>query len=80
VKFGANYTAVGTGTLATDIGTAITSGGALSANDAAIVTITGTGAGTYLVINDGTAAFNAAADAVINITGVTGTITTADFI
>lgn len=82
VAQGAAYTAAGTGTLATDIDTAITAGGAgaFIANAAAVVTITGTGAGTYLVINDGTAAFAGGSDAVINITGLTGTLAVSDFI
>ena len=40
---------------------------------------TGSAAGKYLVINDGTAGFVGADDIVINITGVTGTISAADF-
>jgi len=40
---------------------------------------TGAAAGTYLVINDGSAAFQAANDLVINITGVSGTVSAADF-
>ena len=78
---GAAYTAVGTGTLATDIASALTAGGGtLAANGAALVTITGTGAGTYLVLNDGTAGYADANDAVVNITGLTGTLAATDFI
>lgn len=40
---------------------------------------TGAAAGKYLVLNDSTAGFAAADDIVINVTGVTGTITAADF-
>lgn len=74
------YTAAGTGTLSTDIGTAITAGGGLVANGAALVSITGTGAGTYLVIGDGNAGFNAAQDNVVRLVGTTGTVSSADFI
>lgn len=79
---GAAFTAAGTGTLATDIASALAAGGqgAIAANNVALVTITGTGAGTYLVINNGTAGYAAADDAVINVTGLTGSLTTADFI
>ncbi|NBN77628.1 DUF4214 domain-containing protein [Microvirga tunisiensis] len=78
---GAAYTAAGTGTLATDIATALTAGGGtLAANGAAVVTITGTGAGTYLILNDGTAGYVAGDDAVVNITGITGTLAVADFV
>jgi Ca2+-binding RTX toxin-like protein len=79
---GTQYTAAGTGTLATDIAAALAAGGGtLSVTSAAVVTITGTGAGTYLVIGDATTAGYAAADdAVINITGLTGTLTLSDFI
>lgn len=40
---------------------------------------TGAAAGKYLVINDSTAAFQAANDIVINLTGVSGTISATDF-
>ena len=40
---------------------------------------TGAAAGTYLVVNDATIGFQAATDVVINVTGVTGTISAADF-
>lgn len=77
----AGYTAPGKSVLGTAIGDAITAGGAAAfvANAAAIVKITGTGAGTYLVINDGTAGYSATADAVIKIT-ITGTLETTDFV
>jgi len=39
----------------------------------------GDAAGKYLVINDATAGFQGASDIVINITGVSGTISAADF-
>lgn len=78
---GAAYTAAGTGTLATDIATALTAGGGtLAADGAAVVTITGTGAGTYLILNNGTAGYVAGDDAVVNITGITGTLAVADFV
>lgn len=78
---GASFTAAGTGNLGTDIGSALTAGGGtFAANGAAVVTITGTGAGTYMVINDGTADYQSANDAVVNITGITGTLAVADFV
>lgn len=39
----------------------------------------GSSAGKYLVINDATAGFQGATDIVINITGVTGTVSAGDF-
>jgi len=80
VQQGALYTAAGTGTLSTDIATAITAGGAFVANSAAVVTITGTGAGTYVVFNDNTAAFNKGLDAVVQLVGLSGTLSTGDFV
>lgn len=47
---------------------------------AVLITVSaGTAAGTYLLVNDATAGWNAAADLLINISGVTGTITASDF-
>lgn len=70
----------------TQLGTQLTAGAfAASAADgtasiAQVVTFTtGAAAGTYLVINDSTAAFQAANDIVINITGVNGTVSAGDF-
>jgi Ca2+-binding RTX toxin-like protein len=83
VQQGAAYTAAGTGSLATDINTAINTGSGgvgLLLNHVAVVTITGTGAGTYLVINDNTLGYQAGSDAVIRITGLTGTLSVADFV
>ncbi|PLC48043.1 hypothetical protein CR159_20160 [Pollutimonas subterranea] len=81
LKQGATYTAAGTGNLGTDIGAAITAGGAMIASGAAVVTITGTGAGTYLVINDAVGIFDASADAVIQLIGTSSTTLVAgDFI
>lgn len=79
---GASYTAAGTGTLGTDIASALAAGGGtLTASTvAAVVTITGTGAGTYLVINNATDGYVAGDDAVVNITGLSGTLTTSDFV
>ncbi len=58
-------------------GTAVTAGGTL--NGVVYTFTAGAAAGTYLHINDdGTAAADAA-DILINITGLTGTITSADF-
>ena len=57
----------GTGNLANDLLAVLTSGN-LVANGAAEVTINGgSAAGTYAIINDGTAGFNSAADAVIKL-------------
>ncbi len=54
------------------------SGAALSA---VVVTVSsGAAAGTYLYVNDETANVNSTNDMLINITGVSGTITSADFI
>jgi len=48
---------------------------ALGINSAALVSVTTAGiAGTYLVINDGTAGFQSANDSVVNITGFSGTL------
>jgi Ca2+-binding RTX toxin-like protein len=80
VQQGVAYTANGTGNLANDIGNAISSGGGILAHNVAVVTITGTGAGTYLVINDNTLGYQAGSDAVIRITGLTGTLSVADFV
>lgn len=79
---GSQFTAAGTGALANDISAALTNGGvgSLAANAAAVVTITGSGSGTYLVINNATAGYSASSDAVINITGITGTMSLSNFI
>ena len=80
VSQGAAFTAAGTGTLATDIGSALTAGGlTIAVQDAAIVTITGIGAGTYLIYNDATAGYSSTADTVVRLVGTVGTLTTADF-
>ena len=66
LRQGASYTAVWDTNFATTIAAAITAGGAaMIANGAAVVTITGTNAGTYLVLNDATTSFSASADDVI---------------
>jgi VCBS repeat-containing protein len=51
-------------------------GNGLAAGAAALVVSTGSIAGTYVVIDDGVAGFNAADDLVINITGYTGALPT----
>jgi S-layer protein len=81
IKSGALYTAAGTGTLATDFATAITAGGALAANNAALITITGAGAGTYLVYDaNGNGAYaDAGADIIVKLVGTVGTLSVADF-
>ncbi|EKE67386.1 beta strand repeat-containing protein [Oceanibaculum indicum] len=54
------------------------SGGAASA---VLVTVSaGAAAGTYLYVNDSTAAVNNATDLLVDITGVTGTLATTDFV
>ncbi|RKQ68182.1 beta strand repeat-containing protein [Oceanibaculum indicum] len=54
------------------------SGGAASA---VLVTVSaGAAAGTYLYVNDTTAAVNNATDLLVDITGVTGTLATTDFV
>jgi hypothetical protein len=59
----------------TDANGAIAGNQALAINSAALVKVTTTGiTGTYLVVNDGTAGFQATNDLLINITGFTGTI------
>ena len=61
-------------------GTFAASAAAGTATVARVVEFTqGDAAGKYLVINDTTAGFTAATDIVINVTGVTGTISAADF-
>jgi hypothetical protein len=70
--------ATGTGSLSTDIGTA-TSAILFSANAAAVISITGTGAGSYLVINDSVAGFQAPNDIVVKLTTVPA-LTTSNFI
>ncbi|MGL5059563.1 MAG: bluetail domain-containing putative surface protein, partial [Microcoleus sp.] len=48
---------------------------ALGINSAALVVVTtGSIAGTYLTINNGTAGFQASGDLVVNLTGYTGTL------
>ena len=57
---------------------ASTAGGALSAS---IVTVSaGARAGTYLYVNDATGGVSAAADMLVNITGISGTLTASDFV
>ena len=59
----------------TDTNGAITGNQSLAINSAALVKVTTTGiAGTYLVVNDSTAGFQATNDLLVNITGFTGTI------
>jgi len=61
--------------LFTDANGAIAGNQALAINSAALVKVTTTGiTGTYLVVNDGTAGFQATNDLLVNITGFTGTI------
>lgn len=64
---------------ATTVGAAFTAQ-TLLVNEAIVVTVTGTNAGTYLVINDAAGAgFSAAADTVIQLVGTTGVIAAANF-
>jgi hypothetical protein len=62
-------TQVGSGTLSTDIAAALATASNFVASAATLVTITGSGAGQYLVLNDATAAFSASTDAVVKIVG-----------
>jgi Ca2+-binding RTX toxin-like protein len=56
-------------------------GSTFSTGAAAEVTVTsGAFAGTWLVVNGGTAGFQAGEDAVIRLTGMTGTLSLADFL
>lgn len=83
IAFGAASTVATADTLAqiyagiTAIG-ASTNGGALSAS---LVTVSaGAKAGTYLYINDDTATVNNTDDMLVNITGITGTLSSSDFV
>ncbi|TAH25967.1 MAG: hypothetical protein EAZ09_01210, partial [Oscillatoriales cyanobacterium] len=59
----------------TDANGSLAGNQALGINSAALVVVTTASiAGTYLVINDGTAGFQASNDLVINLTGSTGTL------
>jgi Ca2+-binding RTX toxin-like protein len=59
----------------TDANGALTGNQALGTNSAAlVVATTGSIAGTYLVVNDGTAGFQTSNDLVVNLTGYTGTL------
>ncbi|MFG0465326.1 DUF4214 domain-containing protein [Pseudomonas putida] len=75
---GGGYTAAGTGTLATDIAAAVTAGNGATphtgaANDAYVVTISGTGAGKYIFQDtDGDGAVGAG-ELVIKLTGTSST-------
>jgi len=65
--------------LLTAIGTSVAASVA-PATQVGLITVTaGTMAGTYLLIND-TVSTAAATDSLINITGVSGTVTAADFL
>ena len=56
----------GTGNLSSDLSTTLKAATSI-ANSAVVVSVTGTGAGTFLVLNDGTAGFQAATDAVVKL-------------
>ena len=59
----------------TDANGALTGNQVLGVNSAALVQVTTSGiAGTYLIINDGTAGFQSSNDLLVNITGYSGTI------
>lgn len=59
----------------TDANGALAGNQALGINSAAlVVATTGSIAGTYLVINNGTAGFQADSDLVVNLTGYTGAL------
>lgn len=70
----------------TQLGASLTAGNFAASAAAGTATVArvveftqGDSAGKYLVINDATAGFNAATDIVIDVTGVTGTISATDF-
>ena len=79
------YTAAGTGVLLTDIAAAINAGTIATSHtavftDAYVVTLTGTGAGIYLVQDTGTLGFDAS-DLLIQLTGASNAaLTTANII
>jgi Ca2+-binding RTX toxin-like protein len=58
--------ATGSGSLSADIGMA-TSAISFAANAAALISITGAGAGSYLVINDSVAGYDASNDVVVRL-------------
>jgi hypothetical protein len=61
--------------LFTDANGATTGNQALAINSAVLVKVTNANiAGTYLVINDGTAGFQSSNDLLVNITGYSGTL------
>jgi Ca2+-binding RTX toxin-like protein len=64
----------------TQIGTSVTASTAGNASVAIVTVTSGAAAGTYLFVNDGTAAANASNDFLVEITGVSGTITPANFV
>ena len=74
-------TQVGTGNLVNDLTSALsnTSASNFVVSAASVVTITGTGAGRYLAINDGTAAFDASRDTVVKLSG-TAVVSNTNFI
>ncbi|MBK6958196.1 MAG: Ig-like domain-containing protein [Nitrosomonas sp.] len=74
-------TAANAGAIITGM-TALTTGSVVAgALQAAVVTVSGgAAAGTYLYVNDTTAGLSATNDMLINITGVSGTITSSDFV
>ena len=79
---GASYTAAWNTNFQTTVSNALTAGGtALVANGAALITISGTNAGNYLVLNNGTAAFSTASDALILLGGTSSTtLVSLDFV
>jgi Ca2+-binding RTX toxin-like protein len=72
-------TAADVGTLLTAIGNSVAASTAAAAQVGVITVAAGAMAGTYLFVNDLNNAAQAA-DTLINITGVSGTITTGDFV
>jgi hypothetical protein len=74
---------IATATDLTGVYAGITAIAASTATNASAVVVTvqaGAAAGTYLYVNDATGAVSNTADMLINITGVSGTITAADFL
>jgi Ca2+-binding RTX toxin-like protein len=60
--------------------TALSASTALNINASIVTVSAGAAAGTYLYINDGNGAVDATDDVLINITGITGTISATDFL
>jgi Ca2+-binding RTX toxin-like protein len=74
---------VGSAATLTDVWNAINPIAASTATNASMVVVSvlaGTAAGTYLYVNDGVAGVSSAADMLIDMTGLAGTLSTQDFV